>query len=147
MQNITKILIGFGILLTAFLIWYYTRHPLTAWVQIHGTTFSVEVAATAPEKAKGLGYRSSLEPKHGMIFPYDHKEVFPFWMLGMKFPLDFIWIDGTKVVDITTNVQPPTGTDMHVVHPKVAVDKILEVNAGEVEKYGIRVGDTVVFNK
>lgn len=147
MQPIPKILIVTGIILISFMVWYYTRHPLTAWVEINGTTFSVEVAATAPEKAKGLGYRAMLEPKHGMLFPYDHKELYPFWMLGMKFPLDFVWIDGVKVVDITTDVQPPSGTDMHTVHPKVPVNKILELNAGDVSRYGIKIGDTVVFNK
>ena len=83
---------------------------------------------------------------HGMLFPYDHKEQFEFWMKGMTFPLDFIWIDGKTVADITENVQPPSG-DVRptIVKPMVAVDKILEVNAGTVARIGINVGDTVEF--
>ena len=65
----------------------------------------------------------------------------------MKFPLDFIWITDNTVVDITKNVQPPDGTDMHVVHAIVPVNKILELNAGEADTYGIQIGDMVTFNK
>ena len=130
-----------------FSFWFYQRHPLTSTITIANTTFDIELAITPEEKTKGLGYRDSLFPKHGMVFPYDHKERFDFWMKGMKFPLDFIWIADTSVVDITKNVQPPNGLDMHVVHASVPVNKILEINAGEVEKYNIQIGDSVTFNK
>ena len=67
-------------------------------------------------------------------------------MLGMKFPLDFVWIDGKKVVDVTRNVPPPKGMEKPtIVKPSVPVDKILEINAGDIDKFGIKVGDTVDF--
>ncbi len=147
MQPKIMILVIVGIVIGLFSFWFYTRHPLSGTVKINDTLFTVDVAVTAIEKEKGLGYRQSLEPKHGMIFVYDHKEIYPFWMKGMNFPLDFIWLDGNKIVDITENVQPPNGLNMQVVKPMFPVDKILEINAGEVEKYGIKIGDTVLFNK
>lgn len=83
---------------------------------------------------------------HGMLFPYDHKEQFEFWMRGMRFPLDFIWIDGKNVADITENVPPPLENERPViVKPLVPVDKVLEVNAGTVARIGIKVGDTVEY--
>ncbi len=143
-----KIIILVGLfLLSIFSFWFYTRHPLSGTVTIKNTIFIVDVAVTNIEKEKGLGYRKNLEPKHGMLFVYDHQEIFPFWMKGMNFPLDFIWLQGNIIVDITKNVQPPNGLDMHVVKPTVKVDKILELNAGEVDAYNIKIGDTVLYNK
>ena len=135
------------VLIALFSFLFYTKHPLSGTVKIKDTTFIVDLAVTSLEKEKGLGYRKTLAPKHGMLFVYDHKELYPFWMKGMNFPLDFIWLDGNKIVDITKNVQPADGLNMHVVKPLFPVDKILEVNAGEVEAYNIQVGDTVLFNK
>lgn len=135
------------ILIAAFSFWFYSRHPLSGTVTINNTVFIVDLAVTSIEKEKGLGYRKTLPEKHGMLFVYDHKAIFPFWMKGMQFPLDFVWIYGNQVMDITRNVQPPEGLDLHVVKPQIEVDKILELNAGDVDKYGIKVGDMVRFNK
>ena len=147
MQPKIMILIVVGIVISLFAFWFYTKHPLSGTVKINDTLFTVDVAVTAIEKERGLSYRKKLEPTHGMIFVYDHKEIYPFWMKGMNFPLDFIWLDGNKIVDITKNVQPANGFNMQVVKPMLPVDKILEINAGEVEKYGIKIGDTVLYNK
>lgn len=125
---------------------YYRLNPLVSKVRIQNAVFTVEVAATEVQKQKGLGGRASLPETHGMLFPYDHKEQFEFWMRGMMFPLDFIWIDGKTVADITQNVPPPIGDEQPViVKPAVAVDKVLEVNSGTVARIGIRVGDTVEY--
>jgi len=133
--------------LILFSFWFYNAHPLTSTVTIHNTRFEIELAVTPAEKAKGLSGRTKMLPKHGMVFPYDHKERYDFWMKGMQFPLDFVWISDNLVVDITKNVLPPIGPDEHVVKPKVPVNKILELNAGEVDQYNIQIGDTVTFNK
>lgn len=135
------------VVISIFCFFFYIKHPLSGTVKIKNTTFIVDLAVTSFEKEKGLGYRKTLAPKQGMLFVYDHKELYPFWMKGMNFPLDFIWLDGNKIVDITRNVQPADGLNMHVVKPLFPVDKILEINAGEVETYNIQVGDTVLFNK
>jgi uncharacterized membrane protein (UPF0127 family) len=142
-------LIGVAIAIFVILctILFYRDHPLSSTVTIRETKFIVELAVTPDEKTKGLSYRKSLLPQHGMLFPYDHKERYDFWMKGMQFPLDFIWIADTTVVDIAKNVQPPAAANLHVVQPKVPVDKILEINAGEIDKFGITIGDTVMFNK
>jgi uncharacterized membrane protein (UPF0127 family) len=126
---------------------FYRIRPLTPTIIINGTTFTVELAVTGKEMEKGLGGRSVLPPKHGMLFIRDHKDLYPFWMKGMNFPLDFIWMDGNLIVDITKNV--PTMQDGLIpqLKPKVPVDKILELNAGEIDAAGIKIGDTALFNK
>lgn len=139
-------LIILGVCACVVLTYYYVTHPLSAKVKIDGVTFTVDVAATEAQKEKGLGGRTSLPTDHGMLFPYDHKEQYEYWMRGMHFPLDFIWIDGKTVADVTANVPPPVGAEAPmIVKPNVPVDKVLEVNAGTILNYSIKIGDTVMF--
>lgn len=125
---------------------YYIVNPPYAKAIIHGHTFLLELAVTPEQKQKGLGYRDSLALNHAMLFPYDHKELYGFWMKGMRFPLDFLWIDGNTIVDITKNVPAPNANEQPIsLQPKLPVDKILELNAGTVDEIGATIGDTVVF--
>lgn len=135
------------VVLILFSVWFYSKNPLSAKVTIHNTEFLVDLAITPKEKSTGLSFRKSLLPKHGMLFVYEHKDTYPFWMKDMKFPLDFIWIDGNQIVDITKDVPPETSENMRVVKPKLPVNKILEINAGEADTYTIQIGDTVTFNE
>lgn len=109
----------------------------------------IEVAKNNDEKAKGLGGRESLAEENGMLFVYDVKLKPRFWMKGMRIPLDFIWIDGDKVVDLLANVPPPQEGQSDATLPLyssvVEVDKVLEVNAGFISKNNITVGDIVNY--
>jgi hypothetical protein len=135
-----------SVALIAFGGWYYLTHPPGAKVRIGGNVFTVELAVTRAEKEQGLGGRPSIADNHGMLFVYDHKEQYEFWMREMRFPLDFIWIEGEKVADITLGVPPPQpGEQPAVVKPYIQVDKVLEVNAGTVERLGIKRTDPVEF--
>jgi len=118
-------------------------------IRIRGQVFKIETADNDAARARGLGYRTSLPKDCGMLFIFDRKERHTFWMKGMRFPLDFLWIDGVRVADITQNVPVPSvlAEKLPVYSPKAAVDKVLELNAGVVRKFGISVGDTVSFLK
>lgn len=139
-----KIIIGIAIII-ALVGLYYKFHPLVPVVRFPGVTYTVELAITNEEKIIGLSGRDILLPNHGMLFLYDHKELYPYWMKNMKFPLDFIWFDGNRVVDVTPNVSADQTIPIPVITPKTPADKVLEVNAGEAAKYGIKIGDAVVF--
>jgi len=143
-KRLIFILTGFAIAL--LVARYYATHPLTAKVRIGDTVFPVEVAVTEEQKQLGLGGRASLPEGRGMLFVYDHKETYNFWMRNMQFPLDFVWIDGNRVADIHENIQPPDpGERPAIVMPGTLVDKVLEINAGDVARYHIQIGDTVTF--
>lgn len=138
------------LLLAFFLGWYYWRHPLGAKAIINGHTIKLELAVTSHEKEIGLGYRDSLPQDTGMLFVYGHKEIFPYWMRGMRFPLDIVWIADNTVVDIDVNVLVEQTDDVNkltVYHPSVAVDKVLELNAGKAAELNIKAGDTVEFKQ
>ena len=135
------------VLILSFTSMYYWFKPLKPTVLINGTKFTVELAITPTEITQGLSGRESLAPHSGMMFLMNHKEQYSFWMKDMHFPLDFLWIDGNRIVDIATHIPAKINGSVSVVKPRVAVDKILELNAGEVDKAGIKIGDTVLFNK
>ena len=116
-------------------------------IRIGSLTIQAELARTPEERAQGLSGRDSLPEGEGMLFIFQQEGLPSFWMKGMRFPLDFIWISrDLRVVDITENVPPP-GPDgaLPTYEPDAAVLYMLEVNAGVVRMTGIDVGDTVAF--
>ena len=145
MKVYMKYAIGAAIVLLVFTIAYYIKNPLIPKIRIGDTVFFMEIAATPAEKEKGLGERDSLKPGWGMVFPYDHKERFTFWMKGMRFPLDFVWIADKKVVGLTENVPVMTEGSITMVSPEVPADQVFELNAGEINRHGIKIGDPVIY--
>ncbi len=116
-------------------------------LEIGANKIQVEVADTQGERSKGLGGRQNLAQDQGMLFIFDHPDKYPFWMKGLSFSLDFIWIKGNLVVDILPNVPPPVegqaDSSLPIYQPKVEIDKVLEVNAGTAQRLNIKVGDTI----
>jgi uncharacterized membrane protein (UPF0127 family) len=77
------------------------------YVIIAGVRLSVEVADTPAERGRGLSGREMLPENSGMLFVFDTPGRYGFWMYGMKFPLDIIWIDESlRVVYFVENAQP-----------------------------------------
>ncbi|MBC7074181.1 DUF192 domain-containing protein, partial [Candidatus Parcubacteria bacterium] len=114
-------------------------------IKIGENVFLVELAITKKQKEKGLGERDFLPEKHGMLFVFEKPDFYYFWMKGMKFPLDFVWILEDRVVDITENVLPQDFQPPNSFTSKFPADKVLEVKAGTVKKANIQIGDKVEF--
>jgi uncharacterized membrane protein (UPF0127 family) len=117
-------------------------------IQINKTLLRVELAKSPDEITKGLSDRESIG-SDGMLFVLPARTIPKFWMYHMRFALDFVWIDGSRIVDITKNVSAPnpaapTGA-LETYAPKTAVTHVLELPAGSVEKYGFVIGDTVTI--
>jgi len=120
-----------------------TTHDKKA-VKIGDKQIKVEVADT-PEKMKlGLGGRDKLAENEGMLFVYENKSPAVFWMKGMNFDLDIIWIADGKVIQIDNQVPAEPGADENSLKRYVSqqpVDYVIEVNAGFTQKNNIKVGD------
>jgi len=118
-----------------------------ATVEINGQKLKVEIAETQTKRSKGLGGRESLATDEGMLFIFPKADKYPFWMKGLNFSLDFIWIKDDKVVDILADVPLPapgqTDASLPIYQSNVEVDKVLEVNAGTAQRLGIKIGDTI----
>src|SRR5882757_8035998 len=69
--------------------------------------FSVEMAVTDAERAKGLMYRKSLPEGQGMLFDFKSEQDTSFWMENTYISLDIIFIrgDGT-ILRIAENAEP-----------------------------------------
>jgi uncharacterized membrane protein (UPF0127 family) len=119
---------------------------------INGIPLTVDVADTGALRQKGLGGRDTLASNSGMLFVFPQEGVQTFWMKGMKFPLDFIWIRNQKVVDVTKNVpilpteqqnKNVTCGDIPCYNSSEPVTQVLEVNAGFIDGHGIKIGDPI----
>lgn len=147
----TNQIITFGlviaVIVSAGIIFWY-KAPLLGkkYIKIKDATVFIEIANNDLIREKGLGHRNLLDQDKGMLFQFDQARQWPFWMKGMSFPLDFVWIRDGRVVDLSKNI--PTQTDQKPVYvtPKENITSVLEVNAGWIDKYNIQIGDTVQLN-
>lgn len=100
--------------------------------------FSVDLAETAQDRARGLMFVESMPSSHGMLFVYPRPGRVSFWMKNTLIPLDMIFADGDGVVQrVHENAIPgdltsiPGGRDIQFV---------LEINGGMADRLGIDEG-------
>jgi uncharacterized membrane protein (UPF0127 family) len=124
--------------------------PERVTVTVGGASFEAEVSETTGERILGLGERDSLAADTGMLFVFNAEGEHGFWMKGMRFPLDFVWISADRqVVALTENVQPQEpGTEdgeLELFDEDTETQYVLEVNAGAVAQSDIALGDPVTI--
>jgi len=103
--------------------------------------FTVELAATPGERARGLMYRQSMQPDHGMLFDFQTEQPVAFWMKDTPLPLDMLFIDGKGIVlQIAEDAEPYSEAPIPSEQP---VRAVLELNAGISRKLGITPGAKV----
>ena len=115
---------------------------------VAGVTLIVEVADTPEARATGLSGRDSLGADRGMWFDIDRTAPVSFWMRGMEFPIDIIWVSEslrvTGMVERAPPLAPGTLTDDLPIYSSGGdVRYVLEINAGLAEELGIRPGDEI----
>ncbi len=120
-------------------------------VKIGDKTIKVTLADNKEKRTKGLSGTTSLGENEGMLFVFDSENVSPaFWMKGMLIPIDIVWINDGKIVDIDKNIQvPKSGTqdeDLELYKSDIKVDYVLEVNAGFSDKNNLKVGNDISIN-
>nr|QIM10761.1 hypothetical protein PlAlph_6530 [uncultured Alphaproteobacteria bacterium] len=104
--------------------------------------YKVELAQTDEEMRTGLMNREKLDANSGMLFNLGHLNVpTAMWMKDTKIPLDMLFIDKDGTIFWIYEKAEPESTKL-IVAPFPAF-AVLEINAGDVEKYGIKIGDTV----
>lgn len=116
-------------------------------LKINNSLINIEISDTKEKRSKGLAGREKIASDEGMLFVFDKPSKYVFWMKGLKFPLDFIWIKDDIVVDMLENISQPTegqpDSALPVYSAKVEINKVLEVNAGLVKVLNINVGDKI----
>lgn len=119
----------------------------TTPITIGDASLVVDVAISPAARARGLGYRPGLQDGTGMLFIDDQATPQTFWMKGMRFCLDIIWIDGQQVVGAAENFCPdPLGTpdtERQTTSSPVPVRYVVEVPAGWMDEHGVETGAPV----
>ncbi len=144
MKKIIFVVIGlvFAAVLVGYFILKTPQTPKLKIITVGTTKISAEVADTDLKKERGLSYRPSLLADQGMIFTFQEKGKYAFWMKGMNFPLDFIYVNDHKVVEVKENVPNDNLTPFS---PGEFIDAVIEVNAGFVKNNSISVGQDVLY--
>lgn len=110
--------------------------------------FEAEVASGFFKKVVGLMGRRRLRKNEAMLFSFPFEHQWSFWMFGMRFPIDIIFIDKNKKV-----VHIERGTKLFSLDPKTwrtikpakKCMHVLEINAGEANNKRIKAGDVLNF--
>lgn len=120
----------------------------TPVIKVGKNEIKVEIAQNGTDRQVGLSKHTSLDKDSGMLFKFDKQNIKPsFWMKGMVFSIDIIWIKDKKVSQITPEIptvrQGLSDQDIPQYTPNQPVDYVLEIPAGAAKLKNIQVGDPV----
>lgn len=137
------------------------RAPLPPWreplppalpvveLTVGGVPILAEVAISPDEQALGLGFRNGIEADRGMLFVFQEPVEIGFWLDGMRFCLDIIWIAGDEITGAEESVCPASpGTesaDLPSYLPDGPVTHVLEMPAGWLAIHGFGPGTPVAI--
>ena len=119
----------------------------TAELTVGGVPLTVELAYLPAERSLGLGYRKGLAPDTGMLFLFAGPAQRSFWMRGMQFCIDIVWIENGVIQGAAESVCPePPGTadrDLPSYISPVPVSYVLEIPPGWLATHGLGPGTPV----
>lgn len=112
--------------------------------ELNSLSFNVELATTDAQITQGLMYRKELRPNDGMLFMFGDSKIRTFWMKNTYIPLDIIFIDENwRIVHIATDAKP---LSVSIISSKYPAHYVLEINAGQSSRLGIKVGMTAMMS-
>ena len=115
----------------------------------NGKVIRAEVARDVNDQQRGLMFRTSLAPDHGMLFVFGAPGPRPFWMYHTLIPLDMLWLNqNRRIVFISANT-PPCPSEKPEECPNYGGEAyaqyVLELAGGVAAAQGLKVGDTLQF--
>ncbi len=104
--------------------------------------FRVETVVSSEALRRGLSGRAPLDPGHGMLFLFPDLKKQTMWMVGMRFPLDIVWLDeNLRVVHVVEGAPPcPSQADCPTYGSRFLAKYAIEMTAGEAGRYGFAAG-------
>lgn len=139
-----------GLLIITALLWQTPSHAARrAEISIYNgmkmsVAVSVEVAVTFEARSKGLMNREALGEREGMLFVFKGNELWSIWMKDMLIPLDIIFISrDLQVINYVEGAKPCKAAPCDRYNSERPAGYVLEVNAGFIEKYGIKKGSVI----
>lgn len=140
------------VIAAVFLIYFKAKSPKTdieiAKKSEHKTELiikdkkiQVEVADTEEKRALGLMFRQNLEENSGMLFIFEKKGIYPFWMKNTGIPLSIAFIDENDVIIDILEMVP--NQEVITYSPTEPFLMALEMNHGWFAENSINIGDTI----
>ncbi len=111
-----------------------------------GHVIKAESAVDTRDMMRGLMFRNSLAPDHGMLFVHPVSGHYSYWMYQTYIPLDIIWMDENhRIVEIVESAPPCKTAASKCAHfgGNQTARFVLELNGGDSRKYGLKVGQMV----
>lgn len=103
--------------------------------------FNVEVARTPDEMQKGLMYRTEMPLTNGMIFDIYPVRPIAMWMKNTQISLDMLFVAPDATISMIKEHATPLSEELIISRDPVRA--VIEIPAGNVMRYNIRVGDKV----
>jgi len=151
-QSLKALLGLIVILVIGTLVYFGVTGHRTATFQLGDLPTELHIAKVADnplKRAKGLsGVDLASFKEDGLLFIFDTATVQEFWMKGMKFNLDFVWLKDGHIVKIDKNVPAPVAGEpvAKVSSAPLKVNQVLELPAGKADNYGYFIGQDLHIN-
>ena len=133
-----------GLVILFSVIWHITYNNRQHKVDLGKCRFVVEIAKTNKKRELGLVERDALCQRCGMLFEFSKKARYKFFMKGMRFPIDIVWIADDNIVGIERNISEKS---IKTFQPITPVDRVLEINSNETAKCEIEIGEKMIIYK
>lgn len=136
------ILVGVALAIAISSMW---PRPSEVVLRMSGRTYALEVARTPSQQEKGLGGRPSMPNDQGMLFTYNMSGRYCYWMEGMQFPLDIMWLDSDKrIIKIEQDLSPASYPKSYCPAGSNA-SYVIELNAGQATATHMHMGQQLEF--
>lgn len=130
----------------------------TVAATIGGETFRLELAADSATMFRGLGGRTEIPPRAGMLFAYPAPRPLAFVMRDCLVPIDIAFLDADgRVLNLyTMQVEPPRRDDESAAAYEARLPSYrsagaarygVEVAGGLLDELGVRPGDAIEFER
>ncbi|TAH33042.1 MAG: DUF192 domain-containing protein [Alphaproteobacteria bacterium] len=103
--------------------------------------FTIEIARTEAQKAKGLMNRTELGADQGMIFLFDPPVEVGMWMKNTLIPLDMVFVNDKNRIFRLREGKP---MDLTILRSMGKTTAVIELPGGTVKKQNIRLGDRIL---
>ena len=126
-------------------------------VEIAGKTFDCEIVADQDSRTKGLGDRTEMDPREGMLFSFPDSKIRTFVMRDCYIDIDIIFLDsaGRVVATHAMKVEEPRREDESQLQYELRLKKypsrfnaqyVIELKGGMLETLDIEAGDQIDLN-
>ena len=113
-----------------------------------GKVLKVETMIHTLDMARGMQFRTSMKPDHGMLFFHPQAGPYSYWMYQTLIPLDMVWMDNDRqIVEIVENAPPckTAASQCPKYGGKQNAKFVLELAGGMARQWGLQLGQRLEF--